>query len=178
MLQPVEFGPGDSGNSHPSYSNLPTLNYASDHESMYRERSYPCAGSPRTLWSYHAPITHGRMNGPLKAEARHQLGDTIWWRRDYVLQDAVYPLRQWWCCPNSWVQAPREWREASLAARSHGPLSKCLFPFSATLNQIPSGFEQPDRGTSVIMCNWSTTGVLTESAALREGSEHVFFVCF
>lgn len=68
-----------------SQSHLFKANIASNYKPIYGERSASMGWCPRILCSYHVShnsevedLLGGRMNGPLKAEAEHQLGDATW----------------------------------------------------------------------------------------------------
>lgn len=158
-----------------SYSSLPKVNTASDHESIHRKRSESVCWLPQDslvlLCSPNlkvADLLDGRMNGPLKA-----------WRHYLVMQGI---------CPLGWA---RDGAARIHRSRHQGrevrhlwllylmtPLSKWLLPFSVMLNQIPFGFKKPKRGASVTICNWNPAGVPTESASLREGLSICFFFFF
>lgn len=106
------------------------------------------SGAPRILWFYNAPhnpevadLLDGRINDLLKAEAQYQLGDTTWWYWGPVLKNAVShdgaarihgSRHQGRVVKHLWLLHPMTL------------LSKCLLPFSVTLNQILFGFKQQE----------------------------------
>lgn len=106
-------------------------------------------------------------------QAQHQLRDTTWWCCPPVLKNAVShdgAAR----IPGSRHQRIHVKHVITLVATPNGPLSKCLPPFSVIW--IKPFLASSSKMISII-CNWSLTGMLTESTPLREGSEHQPFVC-
>lgn len=155
------------------YSNLLKANIASDHGSIYRKSESTCWCPQQSLalpcpqTSEAADLLNWRLRHSTSLETPPGDAGVLSYRMQCMLwAGTVLPE----------LMGPRLQGTGILTGAPIHPLSKRLLLF-CDFESNPFWLRVA-KMTSFITCNWSPTGILTESASHREKSEHLLFFFF